>query len=105
MYKLVEICEKDGGNFIGYAIKRDGLMKFESLHIYYLKELDEATKIVAEVNEAVAIREFWPTPEDPEISNHPIDSELQDLRAWARIRGSRQPRLLLQQSWSPHQAL
>jgi hypothetical protein len=64
-YEIVRVTQLDGVE-IGYAIWRVDTLKFEDTNIYEpdAKGLDER---VAELNENLRLRPFWPDARDPEL--------------------------------------
>lgn len=65
-YELAVVATQNG-LVIGYAIKKTGLPKFESVNIYQPDEVGEARDDIRDLNKRAALREFWPTPDDLEV--------------------------------------
>lgn len=64
-YEIVELAQD--GDLVGYAVRKSGTLRLDSLAIYKPEEFDEIQAVVAKHNEAALIREHWPTPNDPEV--------------------------------------
>ncbi len=65
-FELVAVATQDG-LVIGYAIKKVGLPKLESVNLYTPEEIGEAREFMRDLNDRAALREFWPMPNDPEV--------------------------------------
>lgn len=66
-YELVAIAGGEEGHLIGFVIKRANLPKLEGTNIYAPDEYEEAKEQVRYLNEATALRQFWPMPNEPEV--------------------------------------
>lgn len=55
------------GEFIGYAIKKPDVLKFNSSNIWNQDEVADLEAQLQRLNNDVSIREFWPDVRDPEV--------------------------------------
>lgn len=78
-YETVKVFDNDGKNFIGYAIRKSGLLKLESVNLYDAAEFEDISNQVASLNEATALRQFWPSLSDPEVENLLADPDFESV--------------------------
>lgn len=55
------------GEFVGWAIKDDGVAKLQSTNIWGEDEMDSLGNRLRELNEHHSIARFWPNPQDPDV--------------------------------------
>ena len=62
-FKPVAVYDFDG-NFLGYAVKRDGVDKLHSMNLWNDQDIQAQLE---RLNADVDLRQHWPHPKDPEV--------------------------------------
>lgn len=78
------VCVYDvGGKFIGYAIRKVGVMQLASINVYRQSEVKELNHTIRRANEEGTVRAHWPSTSDPEVEAEleklPVEYEDQDV--------------------------
>lgn len=66
MYEIVELLDA-AENTVGYAIRKEGTLKLDSLNIYAPEEYDKLLVEVKNRRERALLTQHWPDPNEPEV--------------------------------------
>src|SRR5258708_1993357 len=55
------------GEFQGYCIRKEGVVKLQSTNLYLESEIAELDVQLGRLNEDAGLKAHWPSPKDPDV--------------------------------------